>query len=145
MPGKTASRSTWPATPVQTASCGHPLDSPWRGFFLLAPRASIGQNGSHDRAHAEDATGHDFIDIDPPAIINQIRLRRVPCGSSGICLDNCFDELRREYGRLDEDVRVYLDYTGGGLYAASQVREHADLLISNVFGNPHSVNPSRWR
>ena len=37
---------------------------------------------------------------------------------------------------------VYLDYTGGGLYAASQVRQHADLLTSNVFGNPHSVNPS---
>ena len=62
---------------------------------------------AHDRAHAEDATGHDFIDIDPPAIINQTRLRRVPCGSSGICLDHRLDDLRsREYGRLDEDIRV---------------------------------------
>ncbi len=53
------------------------------------------------------------------------------------------DELRqREYGRLDEMGHVYLDYTGGGLYAASQVRKHQDLLLRNVFGNPHSSNPT---
>ena len=35
------------------------------------------------------------------------------------------DELRAsEYGRLDAQDQVYLDYTGGGLYAESQVREH---------------------
>jgi molybdenum cofactor sulfurtransferase len=52
------------------------------------------------------------------------------------------DELRRsEYGRLDAQQHVYLDYTGGGLHAASQVREHADLLNSHVFGNPHSASP----
>jgi molybdenum cofactor sulfurtransferase len=37
---------------------------------------------------------------------------------------------------------VYLDYTGGGLYAQSQLREHMRLLNSHVFGNPHSINPS---
>ena len=38
--------------------------------------------------------------------------------------------------------QVYLDYTGGGLYAASQVQEHAAMLAEQVLGNPHSVNPS---
>ncbi len=53
------------------------------------------------------------------------------------------DELRAsEYGRLDSQKQTYLDYTGGGLHAASQVREHAQLLDEHVFGNPHSANPS---
>ena len=53
------------------------------------------------------------------------------------------DELReREYGRLDATGQVYLDYTGGGLYAESQLRDHVNLLARNVFGNPHSNNPT---
>jgi molybdenum cofactor sulfurtransferase len=49
------------------------------------------------------------------------------------------DRLRAsDYGRLDRDGHIYLDYTGGSLYAESQVRAHADLLASGVFGNPHS-------
>lgn len=53
------------------------------------------------------------------------------------------DELRRrEYGRLDDEGHIYLDYTGGGLYAASQVQRHLALLKSHVFGNPHSQNPT---
>jgi molybdenum cofactor sulfurtransferase len=53
------------------------------------------------------------------------------------------DELRRtEYGRLDAQDHVYLDYTGGGLYADSQLDQHAALLRHNVFGNPHSHNPT---
>ena len=53
------------------------------------------------------------------------------------------DELRaREYRRLDERGEVYLDYTGGGLYADSQLREHLEMLSSGVFGNPHSTNPT---
>ena len=53
------------------------------------------------------------------------------------------DELRRlEYARLDTLQHVYLDYTGGGLHAASQVRDHAELLNAQVFGNPHSASPS---
>ncbi len=55
------------------------------------------------------------------------------------------DELRaREYSRLDDGRHTYLDYTGGSLYAMSQVREHYDLLAENVFGNPHSSNPTSW-
>jgi selenocysteine lyase/cysteine desulfurase len=53
------------------------------------------------------------------------------------------DRLRRsEYARLDRGEHVYLDYTGGGLYAESQLRQHQELLSENVFGNPHSTNPT---
>src|SRR3982751_1100787 len=53
------------------------------------------------------------------------------------------DDMRAtEYARLDALGQVYLDYTGGGLYAESQLREHMELLSQNVFGNPHSRNPT---
>ena len=53
------------------------------------------------------------------------------------------DELRStEYWRLDEKNQVYLDYTGGGLHAENQVRDHMALLNEGVFGNPHSHNPT---
>ena len=53
------------------------------------------------------------------------------------------DELRAsEYGRLDDRGEVYLDYTGGSLYAASQLEEHLLVLRETVYGNPHSVNPT---
>lgn len=56
------------------------------------------------------------------------------------------DRLERlrsdEYGRLDEHDQVYLDYTGGGLHAASQIDAHAALLRDQVLGNPHSNNPT---
>jgi molybdenum cofactor sulfurtransferase len=47
-----------------------------------------------------------------------------------------------DFARLDAAGDVYLDYTGGGLYAASHVQEHANLLTAQVFGNPHSTNPT---
>ena len=53
------------------------------------------------------------------------------------------DGLRAsDYARLDAQKHVYLDYTGGGLYADSQLNEHMDLLRGHVFGNPHSTNPT---
>ena len=53
------------------------------------------------------------------------------------------DRLRtRDYRRLDDTGQVYLDYTGGGLYASSQMRAHLALLDQHVFGNPHSHNPT---
>ena len=53
------------------------------------------------------------------------------------------DTLRaQEYARLDRHNHIYLDYTGGGLYAESQLRRHMDLLSNGVFGNPHSNNPT---
>jgi selenocysteine lyase/cysteine desulfurase len=65
--------------------------------------------------------------------------RRFP----GFDSDGSFDDLRRtEYGRLDQQDQVYLDYTGGGLYAASQLTAHLELLQTHVLGNPHSNNPT---
>lgn len=56
---------------------------------------------------------------------------------------SALDDLRaREYARLDAAGQVYLDYTGGGLYAESQLRGHLALLSRGVFGNPHSHNPT---
>ncbi len=53
------------------------------------------------------------------------------------------DALRAaEYARLDAGKHVYLDYTGGGLYADAQLRAHMDILRAHVFGNPHSSNPT---
>ncbi len=53
------------------------------------------------------------------------------------------DTLRRaEYSRLDDAEHIYLDYTGGGIYAESQIRQHHELLRKNTFGNPHSTNPT---
>lgn len=54
-----------------------------------------------------------------------------------------FRALRaREYARLDEHHHAYLDYTGSGLYGASQIRWHRDWLAQRVLGNPHSENPA---
>nr|HMQ52186.1 aminotransferase class V-fold PLP-dependent enzyme [Anaerolineae bacterium] len=48
----------------------------------------------------------------------------------------------RNSSRLEVTNQVYLDYTGGGLYGESQLRDHLALLQANVFGNPHSNNPT---
>jgi molybdenum cofactor sulfurtransferase len=53
------------------------------------------------------------------------------------------DALRAaDYGRLDAQDQVYLDYTGGGLWADSQIRAHHDLLQHSILGNPHSASLS---
>ena len=53
------------------------------------------------------------------------------------------DALRSgEYSRLDDLGQIYLDYTGGGLHASSQVSRHVDMLSTTVLGNPHSHNPT---
>ena len=53
------------------------------------------------------------------------------------------DRLRAtDYNRLDQQEHIYLDYTGGGLYAESQIQQHMAMLSQNVFGNPHSNNPT---
>jgi molybdenum cofactor sulfurtransferase len=58
-------------------------------------------------------------------------------------MTDCFTDLRsRDFSRLDRGGHVYLDYTGAGLYAETQVRAHAEYLCDAVLGNPHSRNPS---
>ena len=54
-----------------------------------------------------------------------------------------FDELRYlEFGSVDRNEHVYLDHTGAARPLESVVRWHADLLVDQVLGNPHSANPS---
>ncbi|HVN49650.1 MAG TPA: aminotransferase class V-fold PLP-dependent enzyme, partial [Bacteroidota bacterium] len=53
------------------------------------------------------------------------------------------DALRaKEYSRLDQLHQVYLDYTGGGIYANAQIDELTAILKHGNFGNPHSSNPT---
>ncbi|GAB3276585.1 aminotransferase class V-fold PLP-dependent enzyme [Larkinella harenae] len=53
------------------------------------------------------------------------------------------DALRdREFARLDEHGHIYLDFTGAGLYTQQQVDQHSQQLKQQVFGNPHSSNPT---
>ena len=47
-----------------------------------------------------------------------------------------------DYPNLDKQQHIYLDFTGAGLYAQSQINKHHELLENNVFGNPHSSNPT---
>jgi selenocysteine lyase/cysteine desulfurase len=54
-----------------------------------------------------------------------------------------FDKLRAsEYGYLDDTGQVYLDYTGAGLAARSQLRAHLARISGGCYGNPHSENPT---
>lgn len=58
-------------------------------------------------------------------------------------LTSKIDEIRQsEYARLDKLGHIYFDYTGGGLYGESQIQQHMDMLTNNVYGNPHSLNPT---
>lgn len=66
-------------------------------------------------------------------------LERYPGYAKTVALDH----LRAtEYRRLDEQGQVYLDYTGGSLYAETQLEQHLAMLRSHIFGNPHSTNPT---
>lgn len=54
-----------------------------------------------------------------------------------------FHRLRKkEYGRLDKEDHVYLDYTGGNIYPESLVKKHCIFLKNGILGNPHSINPA---
>ena len=84
------------------------------------------------------ATTTERAGVDPVAAF----LQRYPSFGATAALDR----LRAsEFARLDAQGHVYLDYTGGGLYADSQVRRHAEQLLANVFGNPHSSNPTSMK
>ncbi|MCA9894130.1 MAG: aminotransferase class V-fold PLP-dependent enzyme [Anaerolineae bacterium] len=53
------------------------------------------------------------------------------------------DALRcNGYARLDDLGHTYLDYTGGGLFSTDQLEQHTALLTQNIYGNPHSLNPT---
>ncbi|MFM7807230.1 MAG: hypothetical protein ACKPEA_04785, partial [Planctomycetota bacterium] len=66
-------------------------------------------------------------------------VRRFPAWKTTAALD----QLRAtDFARLDQTHQVYLDYTGGNLYALRQVTQHQRDLQENVYGNPHSANPT---
>jgi selenocysteine lyase/cysteine desulfurase len=66
-------------------------------------------------------------------------LARYPAYTSTSALDT----LRAtEYAYLDRNDEVYLDYTGGGVAARSQLAVHTARLAGSGFGNPHSENPA---
>ncbi|MAU08647.1 MAG: aminotransferase [Anaerolineaceae bacterium] len=55
------------------------------------------------------------------------------------------DDLRCQgYARLDDLGHTYLDYTGGGLFSTDQLEQHTALLTNNIYGNPHSLNPTSF-
>lgn len=83
-----------------------------------------------------------------PAVMQQIGLDRIDTDFAlfrraypAYDLTWKLDELRAtEYARLDRQGHVYLDHTGGALYAECQLRDHMALLSNGIFGNPHSKN-----
>jgi selenocysteine lyase/cysteine desulfurase len=61
----------------------------------------------------------------------------------GYAATSRLDELRAtEYAHLDKDGEIYLDYTGAGVYAESQLRAHYERARGRAYGNPHSENPA---
>ena len=52
------------------------------------------------------------------------------------------DALRARVRPPRRGGHVYLDYTGGGLYAESQLRDAPRPAARRVLGNPHSPNPT---
>ncbi len=70
--------------------------------------------------------------------------RRYPAYAGTAVLDGM---RARDYTRLDATGHVYLDYTGGGLYAESQLARHRDLLAGAVFVARHlqAAAPVRGR
>src|SRR5215469_15660232 len=87
---------------------------------------------AHDRTSAVTLTGQAAM----AAALGDFE-RRYPAYAHTAVLD---DMRARDYTRLDATGQVYLDYTGGGLYAESQLARHQELLVRTVFGNPHSEN-----
>lgn len=65
--------------------------------------------------------------------------RQYPLYEDSIILDTL---RKKEFSRLDKEGHIYLDYTGGGMYAESQLKEHFAFLKNHTFGNPHSGNPT---
>ncbi|MFI6262728.1 hypothetical protein [Micromonospora sp. NPDC051006] len=66
-----------------------------------------------------------------------------PSTAPGYASTARIDELRAtEYRHLDRDGHVYLDYAGAGVAARAQLTAHHERLLSGLYGNPHSENPT---
>jgi len=79
-------------------------------------------------------------------MLNLSFLQKKPAAATtALAHDSYFNQLRQqEYQRLDREGQVYLDYTGGNMYAQSQLDKHFKLLSEHTFGNPHSTNPTSF-
>ncbi len=57
--------------------------------------------------------------------------------------EHFFNEMRqKEFARLEQTGHCYLDYTGANLYPQSLLDRHFDFMKNEVYGNPHSTNPT---
>jgi selenocysteine lyase/cysteine desulfurase/LmbE family N-acetylglucosaminyl deacetylase len=109
--------------PVMAEIFGHEC------FVAVQPQDTGGPQPSH-------ASLADFGVGDPAYAAAMADFQRSHPDYAGTAV---LDDLRRrEYSRLDAAGLTYLDYTGAGVYAASQIRDHEALLEEGVFGNPHS-------
>ena len=117
--------------------------APWTGASVLDPES---ERRTTDHAGSVASYGEPvLVDRTATAVLKPIEAaeaafrREHPRYGDTAALD----ELRAtDYARLDAGGHTYLDYTGGGLYGASQLREHLALLEGGVFGNPHSISPT---
>jgi selenocysteine lyase/cysteine desulfurase len=84
-----------------------------------------------------------FAENDPSLLSLSIEKQKFLAENPNFQSTTLLDEIRKnDYPNLDQLGHVYLDFTGAGLYAKSQVLKHHNLLVNNVFGNPHSSNPT---
>lgn len=106
-------------------------------WIIAASIASVTPDGAPTSANAAGATGQSTAQSSRAAYDDFVR--RFPAWTTTTVLD----QLRAsDFARLDQTHQVYLDYTGGNLYALRQVTQHQHDLQTNVYGNPHSANPS---
>jgi len=71
--------------------------------------------------------------------MNHLPLPNQPRPTADLAYDNLFNQLRKiEFSRLDTQKHTYLDYTGSGLYAESQLFQHHALLRDQLLGNPYA-------
>lgn len=55
--------------------------------------------------------------------------------------DVTIDEVRQKgFSRLKDST--YLDHAGATLYSEEHIRAHSEMLLTSLYGNPHSANPS---
>jgi molybdenum cofactor sulfurtransferase len=116
----------------------------WETERLISLREWVYHKGHRviNQKHEEQSMSTELQDLTDVLDLETARsafLQAYPSYENTLALD---DLRASQYGRLDRLGHVYLDYTGGGLYAESQVREHQQMLLDSVFGNPHSINPT---
>jgi selenocysteine lyase/cysteine desulfurase len=105
-------------------------------------RAAIGKDQSSQRTRLR-GTMTEILHPTPGSLLQSNEPARFLADYPEYEHTRALDDVRRtEYGYLDRDDHVYLDYAGAGLGAGTQYRAHAERLTDHFFGNPHSENPA---